>query len=108
MLYRLVTFFSVPLLAGLAGWFVDGTVGALAGAVLGAIFWFLLDLRRGRRLIRWLRDPEAGPAPTMFGLWGEAADRCRRLVRERNPGQESESRFAGVSCPRSRHRPMVW
>jgi two-component system phosphate regulon sensor histidine kinase PhoR len=94
-MFRRLSSFLLVLLAGAGiGWLASGTVGALAGAVLGAIFWFLLDLRRGRRLVRWLRDPEAGPAPTMFGLWGEAADRCRRLVREREQEvQESESRL---------------
>jgi two-component system phosphate regulon sensor histidine kinase PhoR len=94
MLYRLVTFVSGLLLAGVAGWFLDGTVGALLGAILGAVFWFLMDLRRGKRMIRWLRDPAARPAPTMFGLWGEAADRCRRLLRTREQEViESESRL---------------
>jgi two-component system phosphate regulon sensor histidine kinase PhoR len=94
MLYRLVTFVFGLLVSGLAGWFVDGMVGALVGAALGAVFWFLMDLRRGKRLIRWLRDPEARPAPTMFGLWGEAADRCRRLLRTREQQViESDSRL---------------
>ena len=94
MLYRLVTFVFGLLVTGLAGWFFDGMVGAMVGAALGAVFWFLMDLRRGNRLIRWLRDPDARAAPTMFGLWGEAADRCRRLLRAREQQViESERRL---------------
>lgn len=94
MLYRLVTFVFGLLVTGLAGWFFDGMVGAMVGAALGAVFWFLMDLRRGYRLIRWLRDPDARAAPTMFGLWGEAADRCRRLLRAREQQViESERRL---------------
>lgn len=94
MLYRLVTFVFGLLVTGFAGWLFDGMVGAMVGAALGAIFWFLMDLRRGNRLIRWLRDPDARAAPTMFGLWGEAADRCRRLLRAREQQVlESESRL---------------
>ena len=94
MLYRLVTFVFGLLVTGVAGWLFDGMVGAMVGAALGAIFWFLMDLRRGNRLIRWLRDPDARAAPKMFGLWGEAADRCRRLLRAREQQVlESESRL---------------
>jgi two-component system phosphate regulon sensor histidine kinase PhoR len=94
MLHRLVTFVVGLLLAGAIGWFLDGMAGALFGAVLAAVFWFLMDLRRGKRLIRWLRDPQAGAAPTMFGLWGVAADRCRRLLRAREQQViESERRL---------------
>lgn len=94
MLYRLLTFVFGLLGAGLTGWYLYGVVGALVGAAFGAVFWFLMDLRRGSRLILWLRDPDAHAAPTMFGLWGEAADRCRRLLGSREQRAiESESRL---------------
>jgi two-component system, OmpR family, phosphate regulon sensor histidine kinase PhoR len=83
MFWRVATFVFSQVLAGAAGWALYGMEGAFLGSVLGAVAWFLMDLRRGNRLIRWLREPEVRPAPTMLGLWGEAADRCRRLFRAR-------------------------
>ena len=42
----------------------------------------------------WLRDPQAREAPTLWGLWGEAADRSRRLLRARDQQLiESEARL---------------
>jgi two-component system phosphate regulon sensor histidine kinase PhoR len=46
--------------------------------------WFLMDLTRGARLVRWLRAGTPEPAPSLFGLWGEAADRMRRTLRTRD------------------------
>ena len=56
--------------------------------------WFFTDLARGSRVILWLRDPQAREAPTLWGLWGEAADRSRRLLRARDQQLiESEARL---------------
>lgn len=84
MLYRLATFLFSELAAAFAGWYVAGMDGALLGCALGGLGWFLADLLRGSRFIFWLRDPESRPAPNLWGMWGEAADRCRRLIRAQN------------------------
>ena len=83
-------------------YFKDLSHGLLAVLVLAAA-WLLLDLWRAARLLRWLRacnladsrargaegDAEAGsatlpPPPRGLGsLWGEMADRTRRLLRHR-------------------------
>lgn len=94
MFWRVATFACSQLAAGASGWYLDGINGALIGAVLGGLVWFVMDLTRGTRLVQWLRSPEEGAAPKMHGLWGEAADRCRRLLRDQ--GQrvaESERRL---------------
>ncbi len=94
MFWRIATFVFSQLTAGAIGWTLAGLGGALLGAFLGSLVWFVADLVRGTRFIRWLRDPEARPAPTLHGLWGEAADRSRRLLRAREQlVAESERRL---------------
>jgi two-component system phosphate regulon sensor histidine kinase PhoR len=83
MFWRIATFVLSQLAVAGLGWFLDGMVGALTGASLGSLFWFLGDLLRGTRFLLWLRDPDARPVPALRGLWGEATDRCRRLLRAR-------------------------
>jgi two-component system phosphate regulon sensor histidine kinase PhoR len=94
MFWRIATFVCSQVAAGVAGWYVNGMAGALLGAFLGGLLWFLTDLLRGTRFVSWLRDPEARSAPVLWGLWGEAADRCRRLIRAKDQKVvESESRL---------------
>jgi len=47
------------------------------------LLWVLLDLRRGEKLLNWLRDGDTASSPAIRGLWGEVADRTRRLLRKR-------------------------
>jgi two-component system phosphate regulon sensor histidine kinase PhoR len=54
--------------------------GAAVGLGLGAWVWFCIDLWRGSRILRWLQDP-LRPLPTVWGVWGDVADRVRRLTR---------------------------
>ncbi|MDO8312308.1 MAG: histidine kinase dimerization/phospho-acceptor domain-containing protein, partial [Sideroxyarcus sp.] len=75
---------------GLAGWYAASStrvtsalVGVLVGVVLGGLAWFLIDLSRGVRLLRWLRVGDASDAAMSTGLWGEISDRARRLIRAR-------------------------
>lgn len=81
MLWRLSIFLLLLLGGAGIGWFAAGPHGALAGVISGATIWFLTDLIRGGRVVRWLRDPRDGEPPTRWGLWGEAAEQVRRLVR---------------------------
>ena len=55
--------------------------GAALGAALAAWAWFVWDLLRGARVLRWLRTGDLSEVPAMRGIWGEAADRARRLLR---------------------------
>jgi two-component system phosphate regulon sensor histidine kinase PhoR len=94
-MFRRLSSFLLVLLAGAGiGWLASGLAGALAGVIAGAMAWFFTDLARGSRVILWLRDPQAREAPTLWGLWGEAADRSRRLLRARDQQLiESEARL---------------
>ena len=55
MFWRLSTFLLLLLGGAAAGSLASGMPGALAGVVAGATVWFLTDLVRGGRVIRWLR-----------------------------------------------------
>lgn len=90
MVWRFCGFLLFQLAGALAGWAVatgfallPELAGAWIGASLGAVAWFVLDVARGLRLLRWLRNGDAALAPAMHGMWGEAADRARRLLRSR-------------------------
>jgi len=87
MFWRLCTFLLSQLAGGLAGWYIareaSPLTGALAGVVSAGLAWFLLDLSRGARLLRWLRRGNASDVAVTSGLWGEVSDRARRLIRAR-------------------------
>lgn len=88
MLLRLTTFLvSQALGAALGGWRA-GAWGALAGACVGTWLWLAWDAWRGARVLAWLRQGDAATAPRLRGLWGEVADRARRLLRQ---GQQREA-----------------
>jgi two-component system, OmpR family, phosphate regulon sensor histidine kinase PhoR len=62
------------------------------GFGLAALGWLVLDSIRLGKLLRWLRDEQgnetpgvtAGAAPKIAGVWGEVANRTRRLLRARD------------------------
>jgi len=70
--------------AGLA-WFLVPQEGAwqwtLVMALAGGYLWFVVDSLRGLRLLRWLRDGSVADLSIGNGLWGEAYDRVRRMLR---------------------------
>ena len=63
MFWRLISFITLQLAGGLAGWYaassthagISALAGVVIGIVLGGFGWFLIDLSRGVRLLRWLR-----------------------------------------------------
>lgn len=67
------------------GWFLaargDEWKMGLAMALLGGYVWFVLDSARGLRLLGWLRAGSTTDVTIGNGLWGEAYDRVRRLLR---------------------------
>ncbi|MEO8119815.1 MAG: PAS domain-containing sensor histidine kinase, partial [Rhodoferax sp.] len=87
MFLRFVSFVALQLAGGLAGWYAASStqvatsalVGVVVGVVLGGVGWFLIDLSRGVRLLRWLRVGDASDVAMRTGLWGEISDRSRRL-----------------------------
>lgn len=98
MFWRLISFLSFQLAAGLAGWFLaprgSAEIAALLGVFVGAGVWFFIDLTRGVRLLRWLRTGDVSDVALRTGLWGEVSDRARRLIRAREQmTRESQNRL---------------
>ena len=97
------TFFAVCMVAGGGvGWLTAATKGLGFGLALGAIPWLMLDSFYLTRLLRWLRAEQnnetasvlAGAMPSIPGVWGEVAERTRRLLKNRDQQyQESQARL---------------
>lgn len=81
MLWRFFFFVSFQAAGGALGWWYAGVWGAVIGASAATWCWFIWDLWRGARLLRWLRHGDLQRAPQLRGIWGEATDRARRLLR---------------------------
>jgi two-component system phosphate regulon sensor histidine kinase PhoR len=85
MLWRLVTLVLFQSCGAGLGWLLakdgDVWVDSLAFALGGSLVWFAMDCIRGLRLLRWLRDGAASELSLGNGLWGEAYDRVRRMLR---------------------------
>ena len=63
-------------------------------ALIGGYLWFVLDTLRGIRLLRWLRDGADADFSMGNGLWGDAYDRVRRMLKASSRlTVESESRL---------------
>ncbi len=97
MFWRFVFFLACQLTGGVLGWWQGGAWGAAIGAAVGAWVCFVWDLWRGGRVLAWLRHGELQRAPSLRGMWGEAADRARRLLRQRELDlQRSERRLQEI------------
>ncbi|TFZ01649.1 phosphate regulon sensor histidine kinase PhoR [Ramlibacter rhizophilus] len=83
MAWRLASFLLLLAVGGSLGAYWMRGWGAALGLALAATLWVLMDLWRGLRVLRWLRRPEAGPPPRLWGLWGDVADHARRALRAR-------------------------
>ena len=88
MAWRFFRFFLFQLCGASFGYWFHGPLermqGALAGVVVASAVWVIWDLQRAHRVMRWLRDTDSAQAPSVGGLWGEVADRVRRLLRKRD------------------------
>jgi two-component system phosphate regulon sensor histidine kinase PhoR len=98
MVLRLFTFLLFECAGGLLGMYFWrdylALSGMLLGVVAGGVAWTLLDLMRGMRVLQWLRIGNSAEVPVKIGLWGEVADRTRRLIRSREQQtRESETRL---------------
>ncbi|MDA8521220.1 phosphate regulon sensor histidine kinase PhoR [Acidovorax sp. NCPPB 4044] len=82
MAWRFFFFLSFQAVGLGLGWWWAGPWGAVLAAVGASWAWFLWDLWRGARVVRWLRHGDLAKAPSLNGLWGEVADRARRLLRQ--------------------------
>jgi len=82
MLLRFLIFVAFQFVGAALGWYFYEAWGALAGSVIAAWLWFVVDLLRALRVLRWLRRGDAPSAPAMHGMFGEITDRTRRLLRQ--------------------------
>ncbi|WBY02228.1 phosphate regulon sensor histidine kinase PhoR [Ramlibacter tataouinensis] len=85
---RIVAFVFCQLLGAALGGWLAGERGAFGGALAGALAWFVVDLVRGWRVLRWLRGGAEDEPPAAGGPWGETADRIRRALRLRERASE--------------------
>ena len=102
MIRRWTVFACCALAGAVLGWWVAAREGLAWGMLLGVTLWQLLDMLHARRLLGWLRSEQsnetpvlmAGSQPRLPGVWGEAADRVRRLLKNRHDQyRESQARL---------------
>ncbi len=106
MINRWIVFAACMLAGGGLGFWartVNGlSFGLGIGLAVGAMVWLVIDSFFINRLLRWLRTEQnndtpammAGGAPSMPGVWGEVADRTRRLLKNRDQQlRESQARL---------------
>lgn len=98
MYWRLFSLVLCQVVAAAGGWMLapqaDRWQVTLAMTLAGSYAWFVLDSLRGLRLLRWLQAGAASDMSIGNGLWGEAYDRVRRMLRTSNRlTAESESRL---------------
>ncbi len=98
MIWRVSRFFLFQLAGGLLGYWLlsarDALLGVVLGMVIASVVWVMLDIRRSHYLLAWLREGDTSQSPVIAGLWGEVAERTRRLLRARDRlAQESEARL---------------
>ncbi|SFU46649.1 two-component system, OmpR family, phosphate regulon sensor histidine kinase PhoR [Paenacidovorax caeni] len=95
MLWRFSFFFALQLAGGALGGWLAGAWCAALGIALASWAGFAWESWRGLRVIHWLREDGAlARAPVLHGLWGEAVERMRRLLRQRQQeAQASDARL---------------
>ena len=102
MINRWLVFAACMFAGGGLGLWVVSPHGLAAGLLTGAVVWLAVDSFYVSRLLRWLRGEQnndtaatiAHPVPRIPGVWGETADRVRRLLKDRDHQyQESQARL---------------
>lgn len=102
MINRWITFAALLLLGSGLGWWLGGKEGAAPGLLIASIVWLLIDSLQTTRLLKWLRAEQnaeepgslPGASPPAGGVWGEIADRTRRMLKNRDRRyQESQTRL---------------
>jgi two-component system phosphate regulon sensor histidine kinase PhoR len=102
MINRWLLFSACLLAGGGLGFWAASRQGLVPGILLAAFVWLLTDSFYAARFLAWLRfaqNSESASAathlpPSLPGLWGEAADRIRRLSRSNDQLlQDSQARL---------------
>lgn len=92
MINRWLVFITCMLVGGGLGWLVGLRTGLALGLALGSFIWLVFDSFWLAHLLRWLRVEQSNetpgvmisPMPKLPGVWGEVADRTRRLLKNRD------------------------
>jgi two-component system phosphate regulon sensor histidine kinase PhoR len=88
MISRLFLFLFLNLLGFLFGFLIPHGLGAWQGACLGIVIvslsLYLIDTWRSLFFLSWVRSNDLLNPPDQSGIWGESADRVRRLFRQKN------------------------
>ena len=102
MINRWLIFIACMAVGGGIGLIAAAERGLAIGFLTGALIWLGFDSVYVNRLLMWLRteqnaeDPSvmSGRLPSIPGVWGEAAERIRRLLKSRDHRyQESQARL---------------
>ena len=96
MIKRWIFFAFCLLSGGASGWLAAGRIGVLPGMILASLVWFVIDTLCIARLLRWLRAEQNAELPVVVttvtppsaGIWGDMAERVRRLLKNRDRQQQ--------------------
>ena len=96
MINRWTVFLACMLSGSGLGWWMAArnglAFGLAAGLAVAALCWLAVDSLRLGKLLSWLRSEQNNEAPGVMvtampnigGVWGEVADRTRRLLKSRD------------------------
>lgn len=92
MIGRWLGFACFAVVGGALGWWLANREGLAWGTVMGCVGWQFMEDFHARRLLVWLRSEQSNEAPVLMagaqprlpGVWGEIADRLRRLLKNRH------------------------
>ena len=102
MIGRLLGFITFLLVGGGLGLWASRDYGVAAGLLVGGLVWLAIDSFYVARLLHWLQLEQGHeapslstiPLPALAGVWGQVADRSRRILKNRDRHlQDSLSRL---------------
>lgn len=102
MIGRLLGFITFLLVGGGLGLWASRDYGVAAGLLVGGLVWLAIDSFYVARLLHWLQLEQGHeapslstiPLPALAGVWGQVADRSRRILNNRDRHlQDSLSRL---------------
>lgn len=64
---------------------------AFVGVLSGVLIWLFVNFNRSRHFLNWVRSGDLSNVPKLNGVWGEATDRTRRLLREQARSLETSN-----------------
>ena len=102
MINRWLVFSACLLAGGFMGFWAASQNGLIAGILFAAFVWLIVDSLYVARFLAWLRSAQNSDStfaatqlpPSLPGLWGEVAERIRRLSRSQDQLlQDSQGRL---------------